>query len=541
MTHTLHDAGPSTVAGQNGGPAAEAGFVKGSIGSRLLGGSLAGAIGFGLSVLQAVLQVPLLLQVWPAETFAVWVGVQGLFGLITSVDVGFHAYVGAEVNMLGVGRATEVRRLLSSAMRMTTASAAVQVAACAIAVVVGRIGAGRSPGATYLAEVGVPLLALSLYWLLAGTQNGLLCRLYLAYGETVRYQLFGAAQKALTFLAVIATAWCGGGVAEVATAFAIAAAGTSLLNIVDLKVRRPAVDPQWSLGDWRGAWSALRQSLGISLSMFLDQTANGGLAAFVSATLPATKAAQFSTIRSLTNAVSQASGVVMFPAVPEMGRDATPARIGRAALLIDALMVVCVTPLAIAATLAASWVPDLYRTWTRGVLPFEPAVFIPLVAAVLVRQVGMPFQLFLIATNRVRSQFTANCLRAGILTVGVAVLAPSGGATGIVVALALAEAAVMGYAFAATVVDFKRYDGSLGGGQAGLALLHVITAVLVMFVTYRPGASAALPCTIGCLVHLGIIVIQARSVPSVVRERVAQWWAGRPRTCAPESPSGANP
>jgi O-antigen/teichoic acid export membrane protein len=526
-------------AGDGAAVAMDAGFVKGSIGSRLIGGSAAGAVGFGLSVLQAVLQVPLLLQVWSAETFAVWMGVQGLFGLMTSVDVGFHAFVGAEVNMLGGARPVEVRRLLSSAMRMTTASAAIQVAACAIAVMIG--GTGLHPVSDYLAEVGVPLLALSLYWLAAGTQNGLLCRLYLAYGETVRYQLFGVAQKACTFLAVIATAWCGGGVAEVATAFAMAAAGTSVLNILDLKVRRPAVYPHWSLGDWRSAWSALRQSLGISLSMFLDQTANGGLAAFVSATLPATGAAQFSTVRSLTNAVTQASGIVMFPAVPELGRDATPSRIGRAALLIDALMVVCVTPLAMATTLVASWVPELYRTWTRGVLDFDASVFIALAAAVLVRQLGMPFQLFLIATNRVRSQFTATCLRAGILGAGVAVLAPTGGAAGIATGLLLAETVVSGYAFAATAADFKRYAGCLSGGHAGLALLHVITALLVMFATFRPGVSAALPCGIGCLVHLGIAAAQARGVPAFLRQRLADWWAGRAAVCVPDAPGRANP
>lgn len=520
---------------------APAGAVKGSLASRLLGGSLAGMIGFGLSVLQAVLQVPLLLQVWPAETFAIWMGVQGLFGLLTSVDVGFHAFVGAEVNMLGTDRPVEVRRLLSSAMRMTTASAILQVAACAVAVGVGRgwAGLGTVPG--YLAEVGMPLLVLSLYWLVAGTQNGLLCRLYLAHGETVKYQLFGAVQKACTFVAMIATAWCGGGVSEVSLAFAVAAGVTAMAAVLDITRRRSDVAPRWAAGSWATAWSTLQQSLGISLGMFLDQSANGGLTAFASAALPATRASQFSTVRSLTNAVSQAAGVVMFPAVPELGRDATPRRIGRAALLIDALMLACVTPLAIATTLTAAWIPELYRTWTRGVLAFDPGVFVALAAAVLVRQVGMPFQLFLIATNRVRSQFITTCLRACVLAVGVAALAASWGAAGLAAALAVAEVAVLAYASFAAARAFRRYDGVVGGYHSGLALLHVLTTTLVMFVTFRSNGSTAVPCTIGFLLHVGIVAAQVTGMPPVVRDRLSRWWFGRPATGLPEAHGGVGP
>jgi len=124
--------------------------------SRLLGGSAAGSLGFALSVLQAVLQVPLLLQVWPAETFILWVGVQGLFGLITSVDVGFHAFVGAEANMIGVAKPGEVQRLLSSAMRFTMASATLQLVACVIVSIIGWAWAGAGQATSYLEDVGPP-------------------------------------------------------------------------------------------------------------------------------------------------------------------------------------------------------------------------------------------------------------------------------------------------------------------------------------------------------------------------------------------------
>ena len=429
--------------------------------------------------------------------------------------------------MIGVAKSDDVKRLLSSAMRFTTASAALQLAACVVVSVIGWrwTGAGQVP--SYLKDVGPSLVALAADWLIAGTQNGLLCRLYLAYGETVRYQLFGVAQKALLFIATIATAWCGGGVLKVAIAYAFAAGAVAVCNVIDLKWRRAAVMPQWSIGCWSQAMAIFRRSLGISLSGFLDQMTTGGVAAYVSAAIPSATAAQFSTIRSLTNAISQASGVVMFPTVPELGRDATPSRIERAALLIDALMLVCVTPLAVAMTLAAPWVPWLYANWTRKVLAFDPVVFVALAAAVLVRQVGMPFQLFLIATNEVASQFKATCLRAFIVAAGVASLAAVGGAAGIAAALALAEAAVLGFAYLATTASFRQYDGSLGRLQAGFALAHVCTSVVVMFATYRFAISSYVVCAIGMAAHAVIAIAQLRTVPEVLREKLALRFGGK--------------
>jgi O-antigen/teichoic acid export membrane protein len=501
--------------------------LKGSVASRLLGGSAAGSLGFALSVLQAVLQVPLLLQVWPAETFILWVGVQGLFGLITSVDVGFHAFVGAEANMIGVAKSGDVQRLLSSAMRFTTASAALQLAACVAVSVIGCTWAGAGRSMSYLKDIGPPLVALAAYWLIVGSQNGLLCRLYLAYGETVRYQLFGVAQKALLFIATVATAWCGGGVLKVAIAYAFAAGAVAACNVIDLKWRRAAVMPRWETGCWSQGFAIFRRSLGISLSMFLDQITNGGVAAYVSAAIPSATAAQFSTIRSLTNAISQASGVVMFPTVPELGRDATPSRIARAALLIDALMLVCVTPLAVAMTFAAPWIPDLYATWTRKVLSFDAVVFVALAAAVLIRQVGMPFTLFLSATNEVGSQFKATCLRAAVLAAGVACLAAVGGAAGIAAALALAEAVVLGFAYLATSFCFQQYNGCLGRLQAALALAHVCTSVVVMFTAYRFVESSSGAYAAGVAVHAVIAITQVRAVPEGLREKLAMLLGGR--------------
>lgn len=507
-------------------------LVKGSVATRLFGGSAAGSLGFAVTVLQAVLQVPLLLQVWPAETFAVWMGVQGLFGLITSVDVGFHAFVGAEANMVGVERPAEVQRLLSSAVRVTVVSAVLQALGCVLVALVGRTGAGLGPWAAYLREVGPPLVALALYWLLIGSLNGLLCRLFLAHGETVRYQLFGVVQRALVFLAVIAEAWGGGGVTEVAVAYAFASGVVSAFTVLDLCRRRGPLMPRWMDGSWGQAWTTLRRSLGISLSMFLEQTTNGGVAAFASAALPAATASQFSTMRSLTNAVSQASGVVMFPTVPEFGRDATPARIHRASLLIDALMLVCVTPMAVATTAAAPWVPGLYAVWTRAVLGFDPSMFVALSAAVLIRQLGLPYLLFLIATNRVHGQFAATCLRAVVLVVTAAAIGRSAGAGGIAIGLAASELAVLAFASAATAADFRRYDGRIGRRHAVLAALHVLTTVTVLLAASEPRFSKGFPWAFGLAAHAAILGAQVRAVPPAFRERVRTWWAGTVRWTA---------
>ena len=160
-------------------------------------------------------------------------------------------------------------------------------------------------------------------------------------------------------------------------------------------------------------------------------------------------------------------------------------------------------------------------------LAFDAAVFVALAAAVLIRQVGMPFQLFLIATNEVGSQFKATCLRAFFVAAGVASLAAVGGAAGIAAALALAEAGVLGFAYLATTASFRQYDGSLGRLQAGFALAHVCTSVVVMFATYRFTISSYFVCAIGMAAHAVIAIAQLRTVPEVLREKLALRFGGK--------------
>jgi hypothetical protein len=517
-------------------PADDAEPIHGTMLGRLVGGSAVSLFGFAVTVLQAILQVPLLLAVWPAETFAAWVTALAMHSLVVSCDVGFHNFVGVEIILTGLGRRDLVRGLFGDALRVWVVLSAAQVVILTAVWFGPRLLSGVDPHTIQLLESArAPFAILVIQWIVVGSLLSLVCRVLLAGGQTIVFQWFGVVHRTLLFVATVAAAWAGAGAGGVALVYSLAGTVAAAFVIGYVVRRYPAIVPSRAHGSWRTAWSLFRRSTGLTVSSMLEQSSVGGLTTVVAGVFHDVQTAAFATMRSLANFVTQAAGVLLNPTVPEFGRSATPAAIHKAALIIDFVFIIGTTTLAVAISLAAPWAAVLYGAWTRHELPFDPLLFIGLVAAVLIRQVGVPFHYFLHGTNRVRPQFFATTIRTIVLYGSLPLLITRLGLVGVSVSMVVAEICTATYFIGVTRQAFQEYGKVFSPQGPILAAGQALVAIACLGGVLATTASPLLCVGTALAAHTMLLGLQIRTlridlISKVVRHAMLGLHGARGRT-----------
>ncbi|MCE2725691.1 MAG: hypothetical protein LW698_02795 [Planctomycetaceae bacterium] len=489
--------------------------VIGTMLSRLVGGSAVSLIGFGVTVLQAILQVPLLLAAWPAETFAAWVTALAMHAFVISCDVGFHSFIGVEITLTGLGDCRPVRQLFGAAVRIWGVFSVLQIAILAAVWFGPDLLAGMDiPSIEILRAARAPFAIFVIQWIFVGSFLSLVCRVLLAGGETIFFQWFGVLHRTLLFAATVTAAWAGAGAGAVAIAYSFAGTLSALLCITYVLRRYPAIVPKSPDGSWQIAWSLFRRSTGLTVSSMLEQSSVGGLTTAVAGVFDDLQTAAFATMRSLANFVTQAAGVVLNPTVPEFGRAATPENIHKAALIIDSALIIGTTVLATTVSVASPWTRALYGAWTRNELPFDTWLFVGLVAAVLIRQVGVPFHCFLHGTNRVRQQFVATAVRASVLFGTLPLAINRLGLSGISTAMVAAEICTAAYLLVVVRQAFREYGQPLQLISPILAAAQTLGAVACLggALASPVGSHACVGAAIAA--HTVLLGLQLRSLPA---------------------------
>jgi hypothetical protein len=489
--------------------------IRGTMLGRLVGGSAASLVGFGVTVLQAILQVPLLLAVWPAEMFAAWVTALAMHTFLVSCDVGFHSFIGVEIILAGLGRRAAIRGLFGDALRVWAVLSVMQLAVLSAVWFGPRLVPGIDAETIELLEgARVPFAILVVQWIVVGSLLSLVCRVLLAGGQTVFFQWFGVVHRTLLFMATVAAAWAGRGAGGVALAYSLTGTVSAAAGIAYVVHRYPAIVPHGADGSWWTAWSLFRRSTGLTVSSMLEQSSVGGLTTVVAGVFHDLQTAAFATMRSLSNFVTQAAGVLLNPAVPEFGRAATPTEIHKAAMIIDSAFIMGTTVLATAVSIASPWASQLYGAWTRHELPFDAMLFIGLVAAVLIRQVGVPLHYFLHGTNRVRPQLVATAIRATVLYGSLPLAIAHLGLAGVGVSMVAAEACAAAYFIGAMRQAFQDYGVTFRPQGPILAVGQALVAITCLGAVLGTPASPVACVGAALVAHAMLLGLQIRTLPA---------------------------
>ena len=145
--------------------------------------------------------------------------------------------------------------------------------------------------------------------------------------------------------------------------------------------------------------------------------------------------------------------------------------------------------------------------------PFDASLFIGLVAAVLIRQVGVPLNSFLLGTNRVRPQFVATVIRS-VFLYGLLPLTMGGfGMAGIGASMVVAELGTAIYLVIVLHQLFREYGWSWQLRGPLLAGAQAVVSVCCLGAVLLTEASPMI--CVGCAVaaHCTFFILQIRSLP----------------------------
>jgi len=513
---------PEAAASDTPGKAAP--VVGGRLETRLAAGSFASLVSLLFGIGTAIVQVPLLLAAWGEETYGAWLLVSAAYSLIISLDLGHQNYVANKISMLGLHDVAACRRVLGSAVKAACIIGMAEVAA-AVAVAWSGLFSVWLPGEqasvhAIRVQAAVSLIVQTLFFATAGSIGGILVRLYVAGGLYARAQWLGVAQRFAMFVGLVGAAACGFSMGLATCSYVLAGASVCIYTFWDLRKSFPEYWPWWSTGSLSMGLRQAVSSLGLTATSVSDQCAAAGFLAISGSRTHASGVATLGTLRTLSNSILQAAGVLVLPVLPDLSRFAASADHGKANAALAALWLISTAPLSVAVTLLGPFVGDFFRWWTRGALTFSAPLFALLVCSTLVRQWQSPMALFLFSANRVRAQLVISLLRAGALFLALAVgfyffsdVSVAG------VAIVVSELVGAGATAVCTQLFLNELRGSLPVASAGLGAIQVgIYACGATFSMVDP-ESQNLVITACVLAHLAVVFFQWRYLPVEVKDR----------------------
>ena len=418
--------------------------------SRVVSGSVASWSGIGVMLLTQVVLVPLYLTYWNLETYGVWLAIQALISVLTSVDFGHQEFLGFEFLRVGKDNRTGISRSLSAGLLVSMFLNAGQ-----LALVAGIIATGWLPhllektvgiGSQTLHAAGLALVLLSVAWFIGTSLPGLIARALAPYGYYPRMAWWGLLSTIVSAVVPIIAVCCGADLLSTALVLTSALVVSSILQYVDMfrLLRHEGITlelPSVALGSQN-----FLHSLAISGKGLLETARLQGVRLLLAPLAGVASLAAFSTMRTGANVALQGLNSITNPMLPDFMRFLHERDQARSEAAFGMVWILVVSVMAPAIVLLQACIEPLYLLWTRGRIVFDPVLFALLSLGVLVHALAQPAISIVRGNNLLRPQLLLSALAAVVVVGGLYVLVPRMGMLGAGIALLAAElVATAGY------------------------------------------------------------------------------------------------
>ena len=430
------------------------------IDSRLFRGVGANSYGQAVTLLIQFASVPLLLSVWDAQTFGLWLIISAIPSYLALADFGFST---AAANDMTLAVARGARAEACGAFQSVLAlNALVSLGLVAIVLMVVLFIPNQFLPQTYLissAEVRV-------VWTLQTIQVAatLCCGAFAGgFQSCGRYSLgviFSNTARLLESLALVAGALLFHGFVP-AAALMLAMRLAALAGMATVLMR---VAPWLRLGFRHASLANIRRLTGPALAVTALPAAFAvslqGFVLVIGATLSLDAVAAFSTVRTLTRAVIQAGGIVNHAIMPEVTRAFGAGDFPRIRRLIrlNLISVIALNAAAFAAVAVfGSWI---IAVWTHGRIAPDPVLIIGLAVVASLHSFWLSQANLILAVNRHGGYsywFLIVCIASVLAAIPVA---HAYGINGLLAPLLTGECVMV-------MVVARAFRLTFGGGRAG--------------------------------------------------------------------------
>ncbi|MVN77240.1 hypothetical protein GO988_12970 [Hymenobacter sp. HMF4947] len=421
-----------------------------STASRLISGSAASWAQIAVTMISQMALVPIYLSHWSVVTYGIWLAIQALVSIASTLDFGHQEFLGYEFLRIGRDNRPELSKYLwsgaSVGLLISLGQLALLIGFLATGILPSLLGKADSMDPALIREAGLVLVLQGIAWLLSTSITGLVFRALAPFGYYPRMAWWNLCSSIVSGLAPVVAVVLGADLLLAGWVMAITTVVLSIPIYIDLfrLLRReqiPFCKPSAKLG----AHNFLH-SLAVSGKWLLENARQQGVRVVLAPLAGAAGLTAFSTMRTGANVALQGLNTVVNPLMPELMRFLHQRDQTKIESAFGTVWFVLVAVLAPAVVLVQAFVEPLYLLWTRGRVPFNPLLFASLSLSVLVYAVAQPGIAVVKGNNLLKPQLLLSTIAALLVVGGVYVLVPRFGILGAGMALVAAEvAAAFGY------------------------------------------------------------------------------------------------
>ncbi len=381
----------------------------------------AGLVNQGLGTVIQLISVPLFLANWGAERYGEWLVLSAVPTYLGMSDIGFATAAGNDMTMrVARGDRPGALRIFQSVWILTTVlSTLVALGAALLAwkLPLDLLGLGAVDGAE--ARVALGLLAVHI---VVGLQSSVMSAAFRCNGRYATGLMLGNVQRTLEFVALMAAVLVSRSLVAAAAAYLTGRVVGVALTWLWLR----QVTPWLRFGRSEARWSSIRE-LAWPAATFLafplgNALGNQGMVSVVGALLGPRMVPILTTHRTIANVVQSLLSLLNFSIWPEMSAAYGAQNLALARALHRRTAQAALW-LAGGACLALALAGrPLLTAWTRGVVAYDPGLFLAVMVAAVTRTLWSTSLMVSAAINR-HGPIASWYLGISLLTISAAALA----------------------------------------------------------------------------------------------------------------------
>ncbi|GHB62933.1 lipopolysaccharide biosynthesis protein [Persicitalea jodogahamensis] len=418
--------------------------------NRIISGSAASWARIVITLISQLAFVPIYLTHWEVSTYGVWLAIQSMISILSTLDKGYQNYLGFEFLRCGRENILELRRFLWSGSLVGVLLGFVQIIVILLLFATGSLNlifGGVNGIDTHTVRIaGYVLLSQSISWLISGSISSIMGRALAVYGYYPRMSWWGVVSSIVTTTSPIISVLLGYGLFVTGLVSAVVTLIYNIPLYIDMirllkKEKVYYIIPSLQLG-----WKTFVASLILSVKDLLENFRQQGVRLVLTPLVGAVGIATFSTIRTGSNVALQGLGTITNPLLPELMNFLHR----RDQIKIDAsfaaIWIVVIVLLAPGIVILQAIAPELYKIWVKNEIAYDPYLLATLSLGVLVYAQSQPAMAIIRGNNILRPQLFISIVAVSALFILLFILVPYLGLPGAGVALLISElVATQGY------------------------------------------------------------------------------------------------
>jgi len=380
---------------------------------RIASGVVVGFVTLAFGFIQAILLVPILLTFWGNETYGIWLVLNAGYIILQTLDSGQQSFIGNEFNIKFFSNKDELQTVLASSLRVAFIIGIIQLIIVLFLMLSNttNLFLGLDLIIVDKKYLSICLLLLVISWIGSGTYASILSKLIIPYGHYSKSIWWNAYRLIGSFILLVVIAMNKGSILDATIGISIFTILFNYLILYRIRVLIPDLYPWWKNGNWKTGFNNLKKSSLISATGMLTQLSNNGLVILITFLFGAVTVPIFTTLRTLTNSVTQITNTIIQPLQPELVKFSVRKDYNKILETFDVNWIISGLIINVGILIVLPFLPDLYQLWTRGRIEFDLNLFMLLALGVSIFNFGSVLVFYLHSLNRVVQQFTLTAVK----------------------------------------------------------------------------------------------------------------------------------